>query len=153
MLNYNQKNGVVGYMPSPLSPSEQLQQKLRDLERRREVSNIIIVKVRQLLSMKEEDGVEWCGSKADLLEMLQTAYVYGDLIHPDGSPMLMSQMVRHTFALFHLTVMKNIASHAQRALTRKGKRVLSINERIRRVLDAGGTADAVWHSLMRCPLP
>lgn len=148
-MSYNNLMKGSGSMPSSLSQSELLKQKLLNLERKREVSNIITAKVSQLLSMEEESGVEWCGSKADLLEMLQTAYVYGGMIHPDGSPVLMSQMVHKTFALFHLTVMKNIASHAQRALVRKGKRVLSINERIRRVLDAGGSVDAVWHSLMR----
>lgn len=120
----------------------------RKKERRWQMRRLVTEKVTEMMRMSADCGVEWGGSKADLLEMLQIAYVYGDLHTADGRLLRMSEMVQHTFGVFGLSVMKNVSAHAHRAMERKGKRAKSVADRVMDVLDDRVGEELLWGRLM-----
>lgn len=122
--------------------------RLLEIQQRKEVNRIIVMKVEEILRMPEDSRVGWGGSKADLLEMLQIAYTYGGLTAADGSMLTLQSMVRRSFTLFHLTVMKNVSAHARRAMDRKGRRVASVACRVRNVMHDEGKMRDMWREMI-----
>lgn len=122
--------------------------RLLEIQQRKEVNRIIVMKVEEILRMPEDSRVGWGGSKADLLEMLQIAYTYGGLTAEDGSMLTLQSMVRRSFTLFHLTVMKNVSAHARRAMDRKGRRVASVACRVRNVMHDEGKMRDMWREMI-----
>lgn len=108
--------------------------RLLELEQRKRVVEEITKKVEYLLTKSSNDGLVWCGSKGELLELLHEVYLRGNILMPNGCPVTMTYLVKHCFDVFGLTVMKNISSHAQRAKARKGIRGGNLIGRIHKLM-------------------
>lgn len=108
-------------------------------------------KVRLLLSMQEKDGLQWRGTKRDLLELLHEVYYHCGIVMADGSYATFTYLVGRVFKVFGLVPPRNPSSKAFRAEGRKGVRRASLVSRMESAASAGGREglERFWEGIVR----
>ena len=110
----------------------------------------ITEKVKFILSKTAEDGLQWTGTKTDLLELLHKVYVYNTITMPDGTIPSFSYLVDQTFSILHLVPLKNPYARTRRAVSRKGMRQRSITDRLQYIISSAddGRKQRFWNTLI-----
>ncbi|MCM1078084.1 MAG: hypothetical protein NC344_02210 [Bacteroidales bacterium] len=119
-------------------------------ELRRIVIGEMTEKVRVILSSTESDGLQWKGTKTDLLELLHEVYYHCGITMDDGSYATFSYLVAHAFRVFGIIPPRNPRARASRAENRKGMRSASLVRRIEAALsspDGREALDRLWKEL------
>lgn len=65
-------------------------------------------KVKLLLSMQEKDGLQWRGTKRDLLELLHEVYYHCGIVMADGSYATFTYLVGRVFKVFGLVLLATL---------------------------------------------
>ena len=91
-------------------------------------------KVTFILSRSESEGLQWKGTKTDLVELLHEVYYHCGITMEDGSYATFTYLVERAFSVFGMTPPRNPRARAVRAESRKGMRRASLVRRMENVL-------------------
>ena len=76
-------------------------------------------KVRFILSRSESEGLQWKGTKTDLVELLHEVYYHCGITMEDGSYATFTYLVERAFSVFGMTPPRNPRARGVRAESRK----------------------------------
>lgn len=82
-----------------------------------------------LLGRSADEGLTWRSSKTDLIEMVHILYCSDRMRDGHGLPMTFKELVRRACAIVHVAMPANPNQLVARARSRKGRRVLPLEER------------------------
>ncbi len=98
-------------------------------EQERENRRRIIDDMTRLLTHSADEGLQWRGSKTDLLEMVHILYWSDSIRDADGLPATFKNLVCRVCGILHVTVPRNPSQLVCHARRRKGRRVLPLLKR------------------------
>ena len=127
---------------------------LKAREAQRVVVDEMTRQVKYILTKTADDGLQWHGTKCDLLEMLKVVYDKGTIINNDGTMAGYMYMARRVFNILHETMVSNPYAKAKRATQRKGIRRMTMTDRVRHAMASGeeGRVEAFWKTLITTPV-
>lgn len=82
----------------------------------------VIDDMKELLQRSECDGLQWRGTKTDLVEMVHILYESEELTDDDGLPMTFVELLRRSCMVVHTKMPRNPATYLAQARQCKGMR-------------------------------
>jgi len=95
----------------------------------KQVRESIVSDMSQLLSHSEDEGLSWCSTKTDLMEMVHILYCADVMKDVQGLPLTFLELVRRVCRIVHVSVPSNPNHLVSRAQMRKGRKMLPLVQR------------------------
>lgn len=93
----------------------------------------VIDDMKELLSHHEDEGLQWHGTKTDLVEMVHILYESEELTDEDGVPVSFKRLLERCCCVVHERVPRNPATYLSQARQCKGMKRAPLLMRYKRI--------------------
>ena len=118
-----------------------------NMKTQREAQQQLAQEVLNLLTHREDEGLQWTGTNIDLMEALHLAYETGSLQDDEGICLTFTTIVCRACTLLHVSQPSNPYECASRGCRRKGRRMQSFLCRYVRGMQRPGRDSALWQKI------